>query len=203
MGCYHQIMIKSRVNYDIKLKKSRAVQISKFLSYVLRHNPGAAGVTHDAEGWVDVKELLAGAAGQGMKISRAELDEVVATSDKQRFAFSADRQRIRASQGHSIEIDLGLRSIAPPEFLYHGTVARFVPSILKSGLKKKSRQYVHLSIDKETAQQVGARRGPAVILKVSAAAMYAGGHDFFLSENGVWLTERVPPDFITALNVGG
>jgi putative RNA 2'-phosphotransferase len=181
------------------LTKSKTVRVSKFLSYVLRHDPDAAGVTPDAEGWVDVKELLAKAVGHGMKISRAELDEVVATSDKQRFAFSADRQRIRASQGHSIDVDLGLRPTVPPKFLYHGTVARFVPSILKSGLKKKSRQFVHLSINKEIARQVGARRGEAVILTVSAAAMHAAGHDFFLSENGVWLTKRVPSVFISHL----
>ena len=179
------------------LKKSRAVRISKFLSYVLRHKPEAAGVKPDAEGWVEIKKLLNEAASHGMKISQAELDEVVTTSDKQRFAFSVDRRRIRANQGHSIEVDLGLRPLAPPKFLYHGTVARFIPSILKTGIKKRSRQYVHLSVDKETAQQVGLRRGEAIILRVSAAAMHAAGHEFYLSENGVWLTEKVPPECVT------
>ena len=183
------------------LRKSRAVRISKFLSYVLRHKPEAAGVTPNAEGWVDVKELLAGTAAWGMNISRAALDEVVATNDKQRFALSADRQRIRASHGHSIAVNLGLKPMKPPKFLYHGTVERFLPSILKTGLKRRTRQFVHLSIDKVTARQVGARRGRAVILRISSAAMQADGHDFFLSENGVWLTENVPTDFITVINV--
>lgn len=183
--------------------KSRAVRISKFLSYVLRHNPGAAGITPDGEGWVEILELLTGATSHGMKISRAELNEVVATSDKQRFVLSLDGRRIRASHGHSITVDLGLKPATPPKFLYHGTTKRFVSSIMKSGLQKRTRQYVHLSLDKETARQVGARRGEAVILKVSAAAMQAAGHDFFLSENGVWLTESVPAEFITALNASG
>ena len=183
------------------LKESRAARISKFLSYVLRHKPAAAGGAPDAEGWVDVNKLLSGAAGHGMKISRTELDDVVATSDKQRFALSADKQRIRASPGHSIAVNLGLKPATPPKFLYHGTTERFVPSIMKFGLAKRTRQCVHLSFDKETARQVGARRGRPVILKVAAAAMHTAGYDFYLSENGVWLTERVSQKFISVLNV--
>jgi len=179
------------------IEKKRATSISKYLSLVLRHDPAAAGVTLDAEGWVGVDELLAGAARHGFSFTRAELEEVVQTNEKQRFAFSVDSQRIRASQGHSVSVELGLTPETPPEVLYHGTVDRFLSSIMDQGLDKRSRQYVHLSPDVETATRVGSRRGQPVILKIAAANMHSDGFCFFCSANGVWLTERVPPQYIS------
>ena len=164
---------------------------------MLRHNPAAAGVTLDAEGWVSVAELLAGAARHGHSFTRAELDEVVQTNEKQRFAFSPDSQRIRANQGHSISVDLGLTPETPPDILYHGTVDRFLSSILSRGLEKGSRHHVHLSPDIDTATRVGSRRGQPVILKIDAASMHSAGFHFFCSANSVWLTEHVPPQYIS------
>jgi putative RNA 2'-phosphotransferase len=179
------------------MEKKRATDISKYLSLVLRHNPAAAGVTLDAEGWVGVEELLAGAARHGWSFTREELEDVVRTNDKQRFSFSPDAQRIRANQGHSLPVELGLSAETPPEVLYHGTVERFLSSIMEKGLDKGSRQHVHLSIDVATATRVGGRRGEPVILKIAAASMHAVGFRFFCSANGVWLTERVPPEYIS------
>lgn len=179
------------------MDQERATSISKYLSLVLRHNPAAAGVTLDAEGWVDVEDLLAGAARHGHSFTRAELEEVVQQSEKQRFAFSSDAQRIRANQGHSISVDLGLAPETPPEFLYHGTVDRFLSSIMAHGLDKRSRQHVHLSPDIDTATRVGSRRGKPVILKIAAASMHSAGFQFFRSANGVWLTEHVPLEYIS------
>jgi len=179
------------------MEKNRATSISKYLSLVLRHDPAAAGVTLDAEGWVGVDDLLAGAARHGFSFTRAELEEVVQTNEKQRFTLSHDSQRIRASQGHSVSVDLGLTPETPPEILYHGTVDRFLSSIMDQGLDKRSRQYVHLSPDVETATRVGGRRGQPVILKIAAASMHSDGFRFFCSANGVWLTERVPPQYIS------
>jgi putative RNA 2'-phosphotransferase len=176
--------------------KARAVRIGKFVSLVLRHEPSAAGITLDSEGWVSVEDLLTGAARYGFAIERAELDEIVETNDKQRFAYSVDKTRIRANQGHSVTVDLGLPPMEPPPVLYHGTVERFVESILKTGLEKRERQHVHLSADVETARRVGVRRGEPIILKIAAAEMHAAGHAFFRSTNGVWLTDAVPPQFI-------
>ena len=134
-----------------------------------------------------------------MRISRAELDEVVRTNDKRRFAFSADGTRLRASQGHSVSVDLGLTSEVPPAVLYHGTVERFLASILATGLAKRARQHVHLSADVATAGRVGSRRGRPVILRIDAAAMHAAGLRFYRSANGVWLTDEVPPAYISRL----
>ena len=137
------------------------VEISKFLSFVLRHNPQSIGVMLDAEGWVPVGELVAAAARHGQSISREQLDEVVATNDKKRFSFSPDGRLIRANQGHSVEVDLGLVSVEPPELLYHGTVDRFLDSIRERGLIRGNRHHVHLSADRETAARVGhAAAGP-------------------------------------------
>jgi uncharacterized protein (TIGR02452 family) len=177
--------------------KQRAVRISKYLSLVLRHEPSAAGVSLDAEGWVAVDELLAGAARHGLAFTRAELDEVVRASEKQRFAFSADAQRIRASQGHSVTVDLGLVPVPPPPVLYHGTIEAFLPSILAVGLERRARQHVHLSADVATASRVGGRRGRPVILRIAAADMHAAGFSFFRSANGVWLTDEVPARYLS------
>ena len=179
------------------MEKERATRISKYLSLVLRHNPAAAGVTLDAEGWVSVEDLLAGAALHGNSFTRVELEEVVHSSDKQRFILSLDAQRIRANQGHSVSVDLGLTPETPPEVLYHGTVERFLSSIMAMGLAKGSRHHVHLSPDVATATRVGSRRGKPVILRIAAESMHSAGYQFFCSANGVWLTERVPPEYIS------
>ncbi len=175
---------------------THTVEISKFLSYVLRHKPEAIGIALDAEGWVDVDELLTAAAQHGKRISRELLKQIVATNDKQRFAFSPDGRSIRANQGHSVAVDLALAPCDPPELLYHGTVERFLDSIRRQGLLRGGRHHVHLSADRETAAKVGARRGRPVIFVVQSAAMHRAGHQFFRSSNGVWLTETVPPEFL-------
>ena len=172
------------------------VATSKFLSLVLRHRPDVIGITLDAEGWVPVEDLLAACARHGRAIPRAQLDVVVRTNDKQRFAFSADGRRIRANQGHSLPIDLGLVSVEPPDRLYHGTVPRFLESIRQEGLIKGKRHHVHLSPDVETATNVGQRRGRPVVLVIEAGRMFRDGHKFYQSENGVWLTDAVPPEYI-------
>jgi putative RNA 2'-phosphotransferase len=172
------------------------VHTSKFLSLVLRHDPGAIGITLDAEGWTPVDELLAAATRAGHCITRELLEGVVVTNDKHRFAFSSDGRRIRANQGHSVEVDLKLAPVEPPELLYHGTVERFLDSIRQNGLVRGQRQYVHLSADRETAAGVGQRRGRPVILTIESAQMRRVGHAFYLSENHVWLTHSVPPEFI-------
>lgn len=169
---------------------------SKFLSFVLRHEPESIGMALDAHGWVEIETLLARADAHGRSIPRALLDEVVRTNDKRRFEIDPSATRIRASQGHSVDVDLGYDSIEPPELLYHGTPAASVASIRASGIEKRSRHHVHLSADVETATKVGARRGKAVVLVVRAGAMHRAGHVFHRSTNGVWLTERVPPEFI-------
>ena len=171
-------------------------RISKFLSLILRHAPETIGLVLDEHGWVDVEELIAKAAQKGKSFSWAELDEVVITNDKQRFAFNEDKSRIRASQGHSIDVELQLEIKEPPETLYHGTVPKFLDNIRRQGLQKMSRHHVHLSADRSTAEKVGSRRGEAVILIVRSKEMHADGFEFFLSENGVWLTNHVPVKYI-------
>ena len=173
-----------------------SVQISKFLSLVLRHDPGRVGIALDDAGWVDVAALLAATAAHGVSISRDELSAIVASSDKQRFAFSPDGQRIRANQGHSIEVDLQLPPAQPPATLFHGTVEPALASIRTEGLVRGKRQHVHLSNDVETATKVGARCGKPVILTIRAGDMAAAGHVFRCSANGVWLVEQVPAEFI-------
>ena len=174
----------------------RLTGISKFLCFVLRHNPQALGITLDAEGWVEVDELLAAAARHGKLFTRLQLEEIVATNDKKRFALSPDGRLIRANQGHSVEVDLGLMPVEPPELLYHGTVERFLASIREKGLLRGDRQHVHLSAERDTALRVGERRGRPVVLVVEAGRMHNEGHVFFRSENGVWLTEAVPSEYL-------
>lgn len=169
---------------------------SKFLSYVLRHKPEEIGIELDAAGWVDVGELLAKASASGRPIAREQLERIVATNDKKRFAFNENRTRIRASQGHSVDVELGYSSAVPPEILYHGTADRFLASIRKSGLQKQSRQHVHLSATTDTASAVGQRHGRLVILTIRAGEMHRAGFEFFLSANNVWLTDSVPVRFI-------
>ncbi|MFD8500712.1 RNA 2'-phosphotransferase [Amycolatopsis sp. NPDC059657] len=172
-------------------------RVSKKLSFHLRHEPDLIGISLDPQGWVSVDVLLRALASHGFPLTRAELDEVVANNDKRRFAFDETGTRIRASQGHSVSVDLALPDAVPPAVLYHGTVARFLGSIMRDGLKPGARHAVHLSATTDTAVSVGARRGKPVILSVDAAAMHLAGHKFQLSANGVWLTQAVPPAYLT------
>ena len=172
------------------------ISTSKFLSLVLRHQPETIGISLDDEGWVEIDVLLAAANRSGRKLTRPLLERVVRENDKQRFAISPDGKRIRASQGHSVDVDLGLQPVQPPELLYHGTVAKFLDSIRASGLVRGSRQYVHLSPDVETARKVGQRRGQPVILVVESGRMWRDGRTFYQAENGVWLTEAVPAEYL-------
>ena len=172
------------------------VSTSKFLSLILRHQPEKIGLTLDANGWASVDDLLRLSAARGKPLTRSLIEEVVATNDKQRFVFNEDRSMIRASQGHSVSVNLGLAASAPPPVLFHGTATRFLESILKEGLLKGNRQHVHLSPDAPTATKVGQRHGKPVVLEVAAGKMQFAGHKFYRSANGVWLTEHVPPAFL-------
>lgn len=184
----------ARARHAGRMTRDRTVRISKYLSKHLRHQPGRIGIELDPQGWVDVGTLLAAAAAHGFPFSRAELDHVVAANDKQRFAIEGGR--IRARQGHSVPVDLGLPAAEPPPYLYHGTVARNIAAIRAEGLRPMGRHHVHLSADRATAERVGARRGRPVILSVDAGAMHRAGHAFRVTGNGVWLTEAVPPRFL-------
>ena len=177
--------------------RSDLVKVSKFLSYVLRHAPESIDLPLDANGWASIDELIAKAQAKGTRLELDAIHEAVATNDKQRFAISDDGTRIRASQGHSIEVDLALAQQAPPDRLYHGTATRFVESIRQQGLIPGSRQHVHLSADRDTATTVGSRHGKPVVLDVDARAMHADGIVFYRSENGVWLTAAVPAQYLS------
>jgi putative RNA 2'-phosphotransferase len=174
----------------------RRIHVSKFLSRHLRHAPADLGLTLEPGGWVPIDALLAGAAAAGMRITRDELDEVVRSSDKQRFAVDETGTKIRANQGHSVEVDLQLDPSEPPSELFHGTPERNVAVILRDGLRRMARHHVHLSPDTETATKVGQRHGKPVILIVDAAGMRAAGHLFYRSANGVWLVDEVPAQYL-------
>lgn len=173
------------------MNEKETTRISKRLSLHLRHDPAAIGLTLSPDGWAPVEQLL-----RALKITREQLDEVVETNNKRRFAFDETGTRIRASQGHSVDVDLGLADAVPPDVLYHGTVAKFLDAILREGLRPMKRHAVHLSATVDTARTVGARRGKPVILRVDAAGMTAAGHAFQVSANGVWLTAAVPPEYL-------
>jgi putative RNA 2'-phosphotransferase len=171
-------------------------QASKFLSLILRHEPEKYGITLDAAGWADIDKLLDALHAHDLDLTRAQLDEIVRSSDKQRFAVSGDGTKIRANQGHSVQVELGLPTETPPAVLYHGTVEAVLPPIREQGLVKGQRHHVHLSADMETAKKVGGRRGKPIVLAIKAAEMVAKGHTFQRSANGVWLVDHVPPEFI-------
>ncbi|EGX60692.1 phosphotransferase [Streptomyces zinciresistens K42] len=170
------------------------MKVSKYLSKHLRHQPERIGLTLDAGGWVEIDTLIAAVTAHHFRLTREELDHVVATNDKRRFAVEGTR--IRASQGHSVDVDLGLAPATPPAFLFHGTVAASLDAIRREGLRPMNRHAVHLSPDRETATRVGARRGHPVVLVVDAAAMHRDDHVFQISANGVWLTQAVPPAYL-------
>ncbi len=172
------------------------IRTSKFLSLILRHEPARFGLTLDGAGWVGVTDLLEAVNRNGVALTLEQLKHVVATNDKKRFEFSEDGQRIRASQGHSVEVDLQYEPQVPPEFLYHGTPERFLESIRATGLNKGQRHHVHLSPDAQTAVKVGERRGCPVVLTIRSGEMHRQGHVFYRSANGVWLVDHVPAQFI-------
>jgi putative RNA 2'-phosphotransferase len=174
-------------------------QTSKFLSLVLRHAPEQIGIELDAQGWTDVDDLIAKANAAGVALDRATLQEIVATSDKQRFTLSADGSRIRAAQGHSVEVDLDLPPSIPPAVLFHGTARTNINAILAEGLKPGTRQHVHLSPNEETAHRVGMRHGVPVIFQVDTAGMHVAGLVFWQADNGVWLTAAVAPTYLTLM----
>ncbi|KAB7768799.1 RNA 2'-phosphotransferase [Xanthomonas maliensis] len=177
---------------------------SKFLSYVLRHAPESIGLQLDRDGWADVVALCAGAQAAGKPLDAGLIRAVVTSSDKQRFALSADGLRIRAVQGHSTPtVALQHVAVTPPELLYHGTATRFLPAILREGLRPGQRHHVHLSADPQTALSVGARYGTPVLLQVQAGRMHAQGLPFFQADNGVWLVAAVPATFLTQTSADG
>jgi putative RNA 2'-phosphotransferase len=178
------------------MDEKRVVKISKYLSKHLRHAPQAIGLTLQPGGWVEVDELLHACAQGNFPITRAQLEEVVAKNNKRRFAFDETSTRIRASQGHSVEVDLQLATATPPAVLYHGTAQQNMEIILRDGLQKMRRHHVHLSSDTETACNVGARHGKPVVLQVDAQVMHDAGFLFQCSENGVWLVDSVPPQYL-------
>ena len=178
------------------MQNKHVKNISKFLSLILRHKPQVIGLNLDEQGWTSVEELLEKLTIHKKGITMSELEWVVENNNKKRFAFNEDKTRIRASQGHSLKLDLGYEAVEPPEFLYHGTATRFIDSIKKTGLEKRNRHHVHLSPELDTATSVGGRHGKPIILIVQSMEMHQAGHEFFVSKNGVWLTDHVSLDFI-------
>ena len=168
---------------------------SKYIALILRHKPETIGITLDEHGWANVDELIAGIA-KTQSFDMAMLEEIVATDNKQRYSFNDDKTLIRANQGHSIPVDVELKKVSPPEILYHGSAEKFEASIDAQGLLPKSRLYVHLSKDYDTAVTVGKRHGKPVVYKIMSQKMESDGYDFFLSENKVWLTKKVPLEYL-------
>ena len=171
-------------------------KISKFLSLILRHNPEKLGINLDKNGWASTQEIIEKMNRNGKQIDMELIRHIVATNNKKRFKLSDDETMIRANQGHSIQVELDLQKKIPPPTLFHGTTTRFYDSIKQKGLIKGSRLHVHLSGDKDTAIKVGKRHGKVVVLNIKAQKMHEKGFDFFLSENGVWLTDHVPVEYI-------
>lgn len=172
-------------------------ELSKFLSLILRHKPETVGLVLDKNGYVFVTDLVSAVRRVGKPLNREMLEHIVETNDKKRFAFNADKTKIRASQGHSVGVDLDLRPMEPLEKLYHGTTKRFVSKIMEEGIVSKSRDYVHLSDNIATATAVGKRHGEPIVMEIDAKSMFEQGYDFFISENRVWLVKFIPPKFIT------
>lgn len=172
-------------------------KISRKLSLVLRHDPDALGIKLDSNGWTDVDKLIEKLNSNGLKCDLPILERVVAENNKQRFSFDQDHKRIRANQGHSVDVDVELEQVKPPDILFHGTASKYIDSIMQNGLDKRARQHVHLSPDKSTAVNVGQRHGKPIVLEINAKQMHEEGYLFFKSKNGVWLTEKVPVKYIT------
>lgn len=178
------------------MTEKETIRTSKFLSLILRHEPERVGLQLGDAGWVEVNELLQAVNRNGVALTLKDLKHIVTTSDKKRFAFSEDGARIRANQGHSVEVDLQYAPQKPPEILYHGTATRFLDGIRKDGLQRMERHDVHLSAETKVTLQVGGRHGKPVLLTIRAGEMHRAGHEFRCSANGVWLVAQVPPQFI-------
>ncbi len=192
--------VNPTVNYFFikpNMNPKRKIQIGKFISLILRHNPGAANVTLDENGWADVQQLLKGLNENDMPVTFEMLEEMVYdTSDKARYIFNDDKTRIRAVHGHSVKVDLGYQPETPPEFLFHGTATANLKSIRSKGIEKRSRQQVHLSMDVATAKLTGMRHGFPAVLRIRAGEMHAAGMQFFHSSSNVWLTDAIPASYI-------
>ena len=182
------------------MKEKQKNDLSKFISLILRHKPETIGINLDEHGWANVEELINGIKKSGKEIDMDILEEIVRTDNKQRYSFNEDKRFIRANQGHSIKVDVELKEMQPPDFLYHGTAIKSMESIMDEGLKPMSRLYVHLSSDYNTAINVGKRHGDPVVLKIDAKRMYEDGNKFYVSENGVWLTEYVGKKYMRIVN---
>lgn len=183
-------------SYKIPHMDPSLVSLSKFLSLVLRHKPETIDIKLDRHGWADIDELLEAANRAGKQLTSELLFRVIDENDKQRFTLNEDETKVRANQGHSVDVDLGLSAKEPPNVLFHGTVKRFLESIRSKGLLPRNRQYVHLSPDLKTATDVGKRRGRPIILRIAASEMSSDGFEFYLSKNGVWLTDKVPSQYV-------
>lgn len=175
------------------------IKIGKYICLILRHKPEIIGIELDKNGWANVDELINGLKKKYPDFNREKLEYIVKTDNKQRYSLSDDKSKIRARQGHSIDVDVELKELTPPELLYHGTAERFLESIMKEGLVPKSRLYVHLSKDVDTAEKVGKRHGKPAVLKIETWKMAEDGFKFYLSENGVWLTKAVPPKYLSLI----
>lgn len=184
----------------MKKIKNDDVSLGRFISLVLRHNPDAAGITLDKQGWADTEKLIAGIKATGRKIDMETLERIVRENNKQRYSFNEDKSKIRANQGHSIPVEVGMEIKTPPDILYHGTARGSLDSIRLQGIRKMNRLYVHLSPDAETAINVGKRHGKPVVLTVDAKRMAADGYIFRLSDNGVWQSEDIPWEYVTDIN---
>lgn len=184
------------------MSASQHKHISKTLSYWLRHAPEAANLLLDSPGWADVEAVLAAFKSANTRVERSVLHQVVVQSDKQRFELSVDGSRIRARQGHSVQVEADWIQASPPTSLYHGTTDRVSDRIVREGLKPGSRHHVHLSTDIETAKTVGMRRGTPIVFEIAAGALAEEGQPFFLSSNGVWLVGHVPPKHLKLLPAG-
>lgn len=182
------------------INEKQIIEISKFLSLVLRHKPETIGIQLDENGWTDVDKLIEKSNSYGIRFDKEILKLVVDTNSKKRFAYNETLDKIRASQGHSVDIELGYVNQKPPEILFHGTGEKSIQSILDTGLEKRTRQHVHLSNDIETAVKVGQRHGKPVVFKVLAKQMYIDKFEFFLSDNGVWLTDNVPTKYLKIID---
>lgn len=178
------------------MTEKQTVRASKFMSFALRHSPESAGLRLDEAGWVEVTKLLGGISRSKGRFTLDELKHVVATNEKKRFEFNDDETKIRASQGHSVKVDLQYEEQTPPELLYHGTATRFLGAIQAAGLQKMNRHHVHLSAETAMTLKVGARHGKPSLLTIKAKEMHAAGHTFWLTTNNVWLANEVPPEFI-------
>ena len=182
--------------YSLKMNDNKQLQLSRFLSLVLRHRPEAIGIRLDRNGWAEVDVLIEAMNQHGRFIDHDTLKQIVAMDNKQRYTFSHDKKRIRASQGHSIDIDLNLTPTVPPEILFHGTDSGSIAQIKQQGLRPQKRNHVHLSTDLETAIRIGSRHGKPVVLMVDAKKMYEHGQLFYLSENNIWLTDSIMPEYL-------